>query len=106
MGIAATVSFNVPALANDDIWFLNAAAWSNYWAAVPATIDINAVITAQYIPQAFDPTLPVYDLRIDGVDKNMPSMDLFNSLAIQVQALDGSFQNLKAALKAAGLITN
>lgn len=106
MGLAATVSFNVPALADDDVWFLNASAWSNYWANIPATVTLQAATTALYVPQAFDNTQVVYDLNIDGADRNLPSLALFNSLVNQVAALDANFQNLKTALKNAGLISN
>lgn len=106
MGLLATLSFNVPPLADDSDWFVNAAAWSNYWAAVPATVNITAAFTATYIPQPFDNTKEVYDLVIDGVDKNIPSLDLFTSLVNQVAALDATVQNLRTALKNAGIITN
>jgi hypothetical protein len=106
MALNITVSLNVPDLPDSDFWFLNSAAWSNYWTGIIGSATINPIVTNTYVPVPFDNTQPVYDLQVDGVDKNMPSLALFNSLVQEVAALDASYQDLKAKLVAGGLITN
>ena len=104
--LTATISFNVTPLPDDDVWFLNAAAWSNYWGSIQGTVTINPAVTISYAPQTFDNTLPAHNLIIDGIERIMPSLAMFSSLVNQVAALDGNFQDLKNALANAGLITN
>lgn len=105
MSLTATISISVPALPDNDIWFANAAAWSNYWENIPASVTINPAATAIYTPQPADLTLPIYDIQINGVDQNVPSLALVQSLYNQLAAVDQCLQDLRSQLKAAGLIT-
>ena len=89
-----------------DYWFVNAAAWSNYWADQGGTATLDAVPTTIYVPVPTDTSLTVEDLLVNGVDVYVPSMDIFVSLYNQVQAVDQCLQNLRTQLKDAGLITN
>ena len=104
--LSATLQLKVPALPNNDYWFINAAAWSNYWQNIIMTATFNPAANALYVPSPFDLTTATEDFNIDGVEYYMPSLAMFNSLKAQVAALDNAFQDLRTAMKAAGFITN
>ena len=107
MAITFSFSLNVTPLPDNDIWFANAAAWSNYWAQqTGGTVTLNPIATTIYTPQPFDNTLLVEDIRIDGVDHNLPSLAMFQSLVNAFVACDNALKDLRSQLKAAGLITN
>lgn len=104
--LTATLQLNVPPLPDNDYWFINAAAWSNYWQNIVMTATFNPAANAIYVPSPFDPTTATDDFNIDGVEYYVPSLAMFNSLKAQVAALDASFQDLRAAMKTAGFIQN
>src|SRR6266404_2343090 len=107
MPFTVTFKLNVTPLPENDIWFANAAAWTNYWANQPGVaVIVNPASTTIYVPQPQDTSLPVYDLIIDGMDRNIPSLLLHESLATQVTAIDQALQDLRTQLKAAGFISN
>lgn len=106
MPITAVVEIIVPDLPDADIWFANAAAWSNYWRNLGAEITINPVATTVYVPVNFDNTLPPADFVVDDVHNVVPTIEQFNSLQQQVAALAASYQDLRQQLKDAGFITN
>lgn len=93
-------------LPDNDVWFINSAAWTAYWGSIPATASISPAATAIYVPQPFNAALPPTDFVIDGVDNVVPSIAQFNSLLAQVTAVDQCLQDLRTQLKAAGLISN
>lgn len=106
MALTATLQLQVPALPDNDYWFINAAAWSNYWQNIQMTAEFQPAANTKYIPSPFDPTTPVELLNIDGVEHYLPSLARFISLQTQLAALDNSFQDLRTSLKTAGYITN
>ena len=103
--VNATVSLNVPALADSDIWFANSQAWSNYWAAVPAQIDIEIDTTA-YVAYTYNGSLVPANLKIDGIDYALVTMAQYNDMKSRVDTLNTAFELLKTELRNAGLITN
>jgi hypothetical protein len=106
MAFTITFKLNVDPLPDMDYWFVNAAAWSNYWAHQGGTATLDAVPTSLYVPVPTDTDLPIYDLQVEGQDNKVPSEQLFESLYNQVVALDLAFQDLRTQLRDAGLITN
>jgi hypothetical protein len=106
MSFTVTFTLNVAPLPDMDYWFINPAAWSNYWANQGGTAIINAIATTLYVPVPTDTTLEIEDLQVNGVDIYVPSMDLFISLYNQVQAIDTGLQATRTQLRDGGLITN
>lgn len=106
MALTASVSFNVPDLPDNDTWFVNAAAWHNYWGSIDLTATFNPAATTKYVPTPYDASIPPTDLIIDSVHNVVVSLAMFNSLVAQVQSTDQALQNLRTQLKDAGFITN
>lgn len=111
-----TLSLTVPELPDNDIWFLNAAAWNNYWlngvfsANIPIadTVTYGLVMTGNnlvYTDPANTPTKRV-TLNLDGIDYAVLQAESFDELRIRFEALVVSYQNLRNGLKAANLINN
>jgi hypothetical protein len=122
MALINVIGFQVPALTDNDIWFANAAAWSNYWNNVTFSINVpiadtvnaglvKAAATAVYADTGVTATKR-YTLQVDldgtGNLQNVPVPDAgsFDELKIQVEALVLAVQNMRTAMKTAGLITN
>lgn len=103
--LTAQLALVVPALPDNDYWFINAAAWSNYWQGIQMTAEFAPATNIKYIPSPFDNTTATELLNIDGVEHYFPSLAMFNSLKAQVAALDASFQDLRTAMKTAGFIS-
>lgn len=106
MALSGNVQFNVPALPNNDIWFANAQAWTNYWQGIAATVDLNAAATNLYVPVAYDDTIQPPVFNIDGVNYQLATFTMIVSLLARIAALDAAFQDLRTAMKNAGYITN
>jgi|SRR5215813_10516359 len=104
MALTASLRLVVPALPDDDVWFLNAAAWSNYWQNINMAATFDAYPNQKYVPSAFDNTLSYEMIIIDDVHIAVPSQAQFDSLKAQVAALDDSYQRLRTDLKDAGFI--
>jgi len=104
MALTAQLALVVPALPDNDYWFINAAAWSNYWQGIQMTATFTPAANAKYVPSPFDNTTNTELLNIDGVEVYLPSLAQFNTLKAQVAALDQSYQDLRTAMKTAGYI--
>lgn len=107
MGLQVTISFDVPPLPDDDIWFANAAAWSEYWGSIDVVAEFDALVNALYVPTDFDLTLlsPVI-MGDDNVQYALCTKEQLLSLLIKVNTLDASYQTLRNELKVAGLLEN
>lgn len=120
--IPVTFSANVPALPDNNIWFANSAAWSNYWldgvfsANLPVadTSDYGLVKqanTTAYAAVALTDTA-YYTLQLDllgtGVLTNVsvPSLATTDNLVAVVKTLATNYQLLITALLNAGIINN
>jgi hypothetical protein len=103
----ATINLNVPALPDNDVAFLNNAAWQNYWANVnlQAAFGTNADTTL-YVEHAFDPALDNVQFVFNNITYSVPSIDQFNSLLAAYEALNTSYKELRDVLKTNGFITN
>lgn len=104
--LTGTVSFNVAPLSDTDVWFANAAAWSNYWATQDVgTITFNPITTTTYAALALvDIGSAAFD--VDGTLYYLVQQATFDSLVARVAALNAAFELMRTQLKAAGLITN
>lgn len=103
--LTGTATLNVTELPDAEEWFVNSAAWSNYWAQQPVDITLDPAATTLYVPSpAVDGDY--FDINIDGVDKMIPSQALFISLLNAFNNLNAAFQNFRSELKDAGYISN
>ena len=102
--LTATLALKVPALPDNDFWFINSASWTNYWQGIMMTATFNPAVNTKYVPSPFDPNTDVDNFTVDGVEYYVPSLARFQSLQAQVAALDNSFQDLRTAMKTAGFI--
>lgn len=105
MAIEFTIALNVPALPDNDIWFLNSAAWSNYWQNIDVEATLTPITNDPYVPVAYDTGLQYTVLNVDGVDYLLPTLAMFTSLLNAFNALDLSYKTLRDELKTAGLLT-
>lgn len=106
MALTASLNLVVPALSDTEVWFLNAAAWSNYWQNIDMTATFDGVTTSIYTSVPYVPAGHVAPtLNIDGQDFVLCSKTMFDDLLTQVQTLDTAFQQMRSELKAGGMIT-
>lgn len=106
MALNATFQINVPALPNNDVWFINAQAWTNYWQNVPVTATLDAAATNLYVPVAYDDTIQPPVFQIDGINYQLATFTMITSLLARIAALDAAVQDMRTAMKNAGYINN
>lgn len=102
--ITFTLNLAVPPLTDQTVWFANAQSWSNYWTGVGGEATIDPIVTSIYAPNIFvdgDPCIT----DIDGIQWQLISKPVFDSLVAQVAALDTALQTMRTELRDAGLIT-
>lgn len=99
-----SISFSVPALSDTDIWFANAAAWSNYWAGVSGTATMSPIAVSTYTASAYNTALEPAVMNIGGVDYVLVTQAMLNSLLTRVDTLNASYEALRSELIAGGLI--
>jgi hypothetical protein len=104
--LTASIQFNIPALPDNDIWFANSQAWSNYWNGIAATATLSPAATALYVPVPYNNALVYCRIDIDGQDYNLVTDAMLTSLLGQLNALDAAVQDLRTQMKTAGYITN
>ena len=104
--MTSTITLSVPALTDNEIWFANAAAWSNYWSGVAGAVTLTAVSTAVYTASSFNSALAPSQITIDSDIFLLPSLAQFNSLLAAYNALNASYIQLRSELYNAGLISN
>lgn len=105
MALTASIRLNVPALPQNDVWFANAQAWSNYWRAIEADLEFDPITTTKYNAVAFDSTIEPTYINIDGVVHVVINKEMFDSLKATVTALDQAFKDMRNQLKNEGVIT-
>jgi len=107
MGLSATISLSVPALPQNDVWFANSQAWTNYWANIDGTVTITPAATSVYTEVPFIATLyNAVQLNVDGtLYPPLVGVDMFNGLVNRVEALNTAFIKLRTDLYAGGLIS-
>lgn len=95
----------VPALPDNDVWWANSAAWSNYWANINIQGSFDAYGTVAYAEVPFDNTTQGINFLYGNVNYALTTQQQFNSLLAAYQALNADYKTLKANLVAIGLIT-
>lgn len=104
-GLSATIVINVTPLTDNEVWFQNAAAWNNYWTNVSGEVTLQGATTTPYVPLQYDNTKLPCNIKIDGVDYAVVTMDQFQSLLNVVINLDQSYQLLRGQLYGGGIIS-
>ncbi len=105
--MALTVLFkvNVSALPDNDVWFANSQAWTNYWRNVIGEGSIEPATTDKYVASPYDLTLVPVAFEYLGNEYTVPTLAMFQSLLNRVDRLNTEFENMRTQLKDAGLIT-
>lgn len=105
--LTASINLDVPALPENDVWFANAAAWSNYWANIDVSVTFDGADTTAYAESAFDSSLKYIAIPdSNGGLIELPTRAQFDSLLLAYQTLNTSIKAMRAALADAGIITN
>lgn len=112
----ANITFNLPDLPDNDVWWANNAAWQAYWNNQTITVDVDAATTGErgVVLQAATTvytaggtgTRDYVNLVIDGVGYIVPLQSSFDELRTAFVALNADYMTLKTALVAAGVINN
>lgn len=121
MNVSVPIIFTVTPLTDNSVWFANAAAWNNYWSGASATATVTSATTTtagvvnQAATVAFVPPgtyasqywVSNQDLQGNGMftQVSVPLQVSFDQEKARLEALITDYQNLKAALVAAGIIT-
>lgn len=105
MGLTAAFNLAVPALPDNQVWWANAAAWSNYWKDINVSVTFDPAVTNIYIQTAYDVNLAFVQFNISGVDQTVPSYAQHQSLVAAFVSLQTDYVALKTAMKAAGFIS-
>lgn len=106
--MTATVSVNVSALPDNDVWFQNAAAWNSYWSNVTANVTLDEIDNQVYTPSTYNPSGDLYPeaFQIGGEVKILVTEAMFNSLLTRLNTLNSSYELLRTELRNAGLLKN
>ena len=100
----ANISISVPALPDNDDWFVNRQAWTNYWRDVTAAVTFVPVEVEQYVEAAFDATLEPCIQNIDGTDFVLVTKAMFDSLRNRIDTLNQDYIDFRTQLETQGLI--
>lgn len=96
----------VPELPENDVWWANSAAWTNYWASINLQGSFDSYGNQAYAEIAYDNTLNGFNLLYGETNYAIPSQAQFNSLLAAFLALNAAFKQQRADLVATGLFTN
>jgi hypothetical protein len=106
MALNFITNLQVPILPENEVWFLNSAAWTNYWASINIQGSFDAYGNVAYAESIYDNSLMGYNLNYGEVAYAFPSQAQFNSLLAAYQTLNINYKNLRADLVAIGLLEN
>lgn len=106
MSLTANVTISVPPLTDNQVWFANADAWTNYWKQITSNVTFTPVNNTVYVPVAYDNNLVPVILNIGGESYVIITVEMFTSLKNRVEAMELSYRNLRTDLKDMGLIQN
>lgn len=109
------VTFDLPELPDNDVWWANSAAWQAYWNESSLVVSIDPATTTDYGVIKVANTLPYTSLAttnndasvlvVDGVNYMVPTLESYQQLKAAFNALNLNYQNLKSALITAGTVT-
>jgi len=106
MSLTASININVPALPDNDVWFANAAAWTNYWTDISGNVTFDPITTTIYAASAYNPGAGVYVINLDGMNEyRLITEEMFTSLLNRLNTLNTAFETMRTELRNAGLIT-
>lgn len=107
MSLSVNISLDVPPLSDTDVWWANAAAWSEYWRDINLQASFDSVTNTLYVPSAYNLALvsPVITAD-DNTQWSLATKQQMESLLLKVNTLDANYQTLRNELKAAGLLDN
>ena len=105
MALTASINITVAPLPEDDVWFANSQAWTNYWRDVNGTVSLDPATTTVYTSYAYNSALPVCDILVDDIPYKLVTKDMFDSLMARVDHLNTTFELMRNQLKLAGFIT-
>jgi|ERR1700743_2600737 len=103
--LTANINLAVPPLPDNQVWFANAAAWSNYWKDINVTATFVPADTVIYNVTNYDGTLNFLQFNIGGVMQSLPAYSQHQSLVAAFLALQTDYIALKQSLKDSGFIT-
>lgn len=107
MALTVEISLDVTPLPDDDVWFANAAAWSEYWQNINIEATFDALNNALYVESPYDMALVSPTITADdGAPYNLATEEMISSLLNAYNTLNTSYKLLRNELKAAGLLTN
>lgn len=107
MGLSVSISLDVPPLLDDDIWFADAAAWSEYWREIDLVATFDAINNTLYVPVAYDYTINAPTVTADdNVAYALVTKEMVLSLIARYDTLETNYKILRNELKAAGLLQN
>jgi len=106
MALTASINLNVTPLPDNDVWFANAQAWTNYWKNTVAQANFDPAVTSAYVAVPWNTALtPVTFNMPDNVNLLLVTVDMYNNMKARLDALNQAFSDLKAQMKAAGFIS-
>lgn len=106
MALTVNVALNVPPLPENDIWFANAQAWSNYWRDIDIVGTLEPADTTVYASSPYDNSLIPLATNIDGTDYVLITLAMFTSLKNRLDVLNAAFEDMRTQMKDAGYISN
>lgn len=96
----------VPVLPENDVWWANSAAWTNYWSSINIQGTFDAYGNTPYAETPYDNTIQGENIIYGDINYSIPSRAQFNSLLAAYQTLNASYKQLRTDLVALGLIEN
>ena len=104
--LSATVTLQVQDLPDNEMWFVNAQAWHNYWSNLSGTVELEAATTTIYTPVQFVAnSYTAIRMNVDGNVITLPPIEMVQALAATVFALNESYKIFRTELRNAGFIT-
>jgi hypothetical protein len=101
------IGASLPVLPDNDVWFANGAAWSNYWKQVNFEGDasFDSIVVPDFQYYVYDASFVGTPVTIDAVDYIFCGYEAALELQAQLVALEQSYRQMRAAMKVAGLIS-
>lgn len=107
MALTVNISLDVPDLPDDDVWFANAAAWTEYWRDISVEATFDAVANSLYAETNYDTSLMGVTITDDtGAQHSLATVAIITSLLARLDTLNTSYKTLRDELKVAGLLEN
>lgn len=106
MALTVSFSLDVTPLPDNEVWFANSAAWTNYWRNLTISAELDSAANAIYVEVPYNSLLGYFTLNYLGVDYALATQEQFTSLLSSFNTLNASYKQLRDDLKNAGFILN